>query len=93
MAMTNTTEENKHKKVFHADLYVRLDNEYHEVHCNIIRRTEKAILIDTVDLQSMPVQKWIPVSQIKVIHEGICKTGYNSHIVVANWILRKGGML
>ena len=89
----STSQGTQEKKVYHNELYVRLDNEYYEVHCNIIKRTEKAVLIETLNIESEVEKIWIPLSQIKVIHTALCNTGYLSHIVVANWLLRKAGLV
>ena len=63
--------------------------DYSEINGTIRRETEAALLLVTSNLEGDIVDEWFPLSQIESIHRG----DEHDTIVVANWLLKKKGIL
>lgn len=66
-----------------------LAKDYSEINGTIRRETEAALLLVTSNLEGEIVDEWFPLSQIESIHRG----EEHDTIVVANWILKKKGII
>lgn len=63
--------------------------DYSEITGTIRRETEAALLLVTSNLEGEIVDEWFPLSQIDSINRG----DEHDTIVVANWLLKKKGIL
>lgn len=67
-------------------------NQHSAIECRIIRETDAAILVDTVDAGEV----WLPISQVSYIGRASNDAGsieYPDILHVANWILAKRGLI
>lgn len=66
-----------------------LAKDFSAIHGTIRRETEAALLLVTSNLEGEIVDEWFPLSQIESIH----RCDEHDTIVVANWLLKKKGIL